>query len=233
MVPILYYFTASFYAARLGSYYNRVLIASQLSETQDMDLIKLRQLWIEELRNISPFYVKMLAQAQGIYQHFFSNLPKINAPQDANEYFDWSLNYLNYIGSTLTLGNANESIYSYAFHMGNIYCNLETLNWSLGLHSIAKEKNMAQHKQIAQSLEEISKSKTKWSAAAINLGNYTEFKELWQIWRTLQNDLEGIELLNAANNEEKYIALSKLLMPNIEAIEAAGKKIFELLQTAK
>lgn len=78
MVPILYYFTASFYAARLGSYFNRVLIASQLSETQDIDLIKLRQLWIEEMRTISPYYVKMLSQAQGIYQHFFANLPTVN-----------------------------------------------------------------------------------------------------------------------------------------------------------
>ena len=232
MIPIVYYFTASFYTARLAAYFNRVLIASQLSDTQDMDLLKLRQLWIEELRTVSPYFGQMLQQSQGIYQHFFSKLPSLQTPQDANEYFDWSHNYLNNIGSTLQLGQANESVYSYGFHLGNIYSNLEILNWALALDSIGSNKNLSQKAQIENILEELRTTQFKWSAAAINLGNFPAFKTLWEIWRQLQKEVEAIEKLQYSPAEDKYAQMSKLIMPTIEAIENQGKVIFEILQKA-
>lgn len=219
------YFSASFYVARAGIYFNRVLMVSHLAQQPDEELAKLRELWFGDLRAVGRFYVQMIQQAEGIYKQL-PNLPALTLPKLPDDYFDWAKAFLQNFRSALTVGSQEELMFSYGFYLGNTLCNLEVLNWALSLHAIGGAKGFAQQKQVAELLNDISSTQFKWGAPALLLGRVEKTQYLWQAWRYLDDLLRQLHEIGAKDNVERYPALAEFVAPLAYQIEEETKKIY-------
>ena len=228
-MPPLYYFSASFYAARAGIYFNRVLMVSHLAQNEDADISKLRELWFQDLRNVGKFYVQMIQQADNIYKNM-PQLPPLSLPKYPDDYFEWAKQFLQNIRTTLTVGTQEECLFAYGFYLGNTYCNTEVLDWTLALHAVASEKGFDQQKQVAVLLDDLSDTQFKWGAPAMLLGRDEKLTYLWQTWRYIDDLIKQMHDIKAKNDVTKYPELARFCLPLSSRIEEESKKIFEFLQ---
>ncbi len=194
------YFLASYLSTQASTYFNRVLLVSNLAENPDPKVVELREAYFQSLRNAGQQYVANIVQANSIYDEF--NLPELDLPRLPEDYFHWVEAFRKHLRASVEENSKEQFLVDYAYHMASICTDLAIFVWSMYLHLHAKQgPDMLPN--LKQFVEGSQRSKLIWAGTAVLLGRQEGLLFLWQEWQSIDHLLNQFYAFGILENSEK------------------------------
>ncbi len=122
---------AGYYIAYPGTYFNKVLIISELAQHPDIKVAAVRDRWMQELKESGGQFVNQIGEAVKIANHFEVGAPPM--PKFPNEYFDWAGGIYKAFKAKLLHGSSEVLAFDQGFHLANIASNCNIIKACLHL----------------------------------------------------------------------------------------------------
>lgn len=215
-------FLASYLSTDASTYFNRVLIVSNLAQHPDPKVSEFRESFFQSLRNTGRQYVENIQHANSIYREL--NLPELELPRFPDDYFTWVDKFRKYLRGTAPEKSEEQWIVDYGFYMASLCADLSILIWSLNLHLYALEAP-EQLTQIEKTISDSNNTKFLWAGTALLLGQNNNLRFLWEEWQSLNNLLEQLFTKADVSNRNKLVETLSFL----EALLPKFHEKFEII----
>ncbi|MCP4441105.1 MAG: hypothetical protein GY810_19445 [Aureispira sp.] len=205
-------FLASYLPVQAGTYFNRVLLVSQLAEVTTDGVPELRDEMFGQLQKVGKNYIQNIQYANHLYTNW--GLPPLTLPKYPNDYFLWCSAFVRHLKEIIEPDDPETWIHNYGYNLGD----LSTSCWVLQtILTIRKKTNGAfdYAEQIANSIEDIAGIKFRFGAPAMLLTKHDDatYRFMWEHWQTLDGLLQ--DLIDCNLKEEDFDIDNALLCTNL------------------
>lgn len=205
-------FLASYLPTQAGTYFNKVLIVSQLAEIKEGNVPEVYNELFGQLQTVGKNYIQNIQYANHLYTNW--GLPPLTLPKFPNDYFLWCSAFIRHLKEIIEPNDPESWMHSYGYNLGD----LSTTCWVLQTVLLIRQKTGGAFdytEQIKSSAEDIIGLKFRFGAPAILLAKHDEdkYQFMWEEWRILDGLMQ--DLVNCKLREEDFDIDEALLCVNL------------------
>lgn len=212
-------FLASYLPVQAGTYFNRVLLVSQLAEIETDGVPELRDELFGQLQKVGKNYIQNIQYANHIYTNW--NLPPLTLPKFPNDYFLWCSAFVRHLKEIIEPNGPEAWMHSYGYNLGDLCTSCWVLQTIL---QIQKRTDGAfdYTEQIENSVEDIAGIKFRFGAPAILLAKHDDdaYRFMWEHWQVLDKLMQA---LLDCNLKQVDFDIDQALMSTNILISKAGE----------
>lgn len=183
------FYSIGYAAAEAGTYFNKVLLVSQLAQSGDEIVDTQFKQCLSQLQPEGPRYAAALVVCEQQVQSLGHPIPTL--PRVPDEYFAWVGDINTTMRSALGINSPEEWLYSYGWDLGEITCTLGLLDFVYVLQSNLQGKSdYTQQQNIL--FEDLAKTLFRFSTSAVLLGTKPETYFLWEHWKRIDEQLQPL-----------------------------------------
>lgn len=201
------FYLIGYAAAEAGTYFNKVLLVSQLAQSGDSAIEATFKKLFTQLQSDGPRYAAAITVCEQQVQSLGHPTPA--APRVPEEYFTWVGDINKTMRSALGINTPEEWQYSYGWDLGEITCTLGLLDF---VYELQDELQGASDytQQVSTLVTDLANTVFRFSTSAVLLGTKSETYFLWEHWKRIDEQLQLLAHSDSQNHStihEAYLTL--------------------------